>query len=799
MGVTSTSVRRIQPPFRYVDNTYFQDGRLFTGVLASLLYLLVATSLDAAGYVSSLVLLVPVTLGALAVAFLMSFSRFDGFFALSHSMFTGLAWILFLMTGLVGEKEIEPFVANGIPPLQAESYYVLLKWLNWVDAALSEAASADNFVFIFEIAFLVWWLTFLGVWAIFRYGYTWRAVVPAAMVLLINTYYAPNSILGFLIVFSLVAMVLLIRTNLAEQQLRWREQRVYFSQDITLDFLRTGFMYSVIILALAWIAPGLGRNVQVRSILAPINSQWEETTQRMNRLYQGINRQTRPVSSTFGRSLTLGGARNVGNSLVLQVQTPLGRYWRAVTYDTFNGQQWLNTAQEEASYAAEETLPVASWELRQPITQTVTLLAPTGDVIFGAPDIQRADLPLAALVRSTPGMAPLEPMLDEDGAPLAEGQELTFARARRGLEAGNSYTVVSRYTTVTELALREAVPDYAPAIIETYLQLPEEVSPRVVQLAAELTAGQPTVYDQAKAVETYLRGIPYNEEIPAPPAAQDPVDWFLFDLREGYCDYYASAMAVMLRSQGIPARTASGYAEGALDQETGLYLINERDAHTWVEVYFPGLGWIEFEPTAGESALSRPRGEDPSSASAAAGALGPTNPQSDEDLLNPGGGPIPEDLGDEGLDDIQATDMTTWPWWLWTGLTLLAAAVGLLLVWRTRAAGPTTFTPDMPPLFFERMQRWAARVGIAARDHDTPYEHARALGGTLPQGRPFIDEITQVYVRYRFGRHGAAATQATDEAGLAATGTRLTEAWQRLQPILVRAWASKAMRVLTRR
>src|SRR5690606_398630 len=173
----------------------------------------------AAGYVASMALLVPVTLGALFLGMLMSYSRFDGFFALSHSMFTGLAWILYLMSGLVSADEITPFMENGIPEVQAKAYFVLLRWLNWIDAALNNVASNDNYIFIFEMCFLIWWLTYLGVWSIFRYGYTWRAVIPAGIVLLINTYYAPHSILGFLVVFCLVAMRLFVRTNLAEQQL----------------------------------------------------------------------------------------------------------------------------------------------------------------------------------------------------------------------------------------------------------------------------------------------------------------------------------------------------------------------------------------------------------------------------------------------------------------------------------------------------------------------------------------------------------------------------------------------------
>ena len=143
-------------------------------------------------------LLAPVTFGTLLLGFLMAYSRFDSFFALSHSMFTGLAWILYLMSGTVSRAEVAPFLSNGIPEKQAEAYFVLLRWLNWVDAAISDVASADNYVFVFEMSFLVWWLTYLGIWSIFRYGYTWRAVIPGfARCCWSSTYYAPSSILSF--------------------------------------------------------------------------------------------------------------------------------------------------------------------------------------------------------------------------------------------------------------------------------------------------------------------------------------------------------------------------------------------------------------------------------------------------------------------------------------------------------------------------------------------------------------------------------------------------------------------------
>src|SRR3954464_4082864 len=171
--LSASQSQLIAPPSagkRYLENIYYQDGVVLIAVLTALLYLILATSLDAAGYVENIAVLVPVTLGALALGFLMAFSRFDGFFALSHSMFTGLAWILFLMSGQVSPEEIAPFVSNGIPAVQATAYFVLLRWLNWIDALINNVASNDNYIFIFEMCFLLWWLTYLGVWSIMRYG-----------------------------------------------------------------------------------------------------------------------------------------------------------------------------------------------------------------------------------------------------------------------------------------------------------------------------------------------------------------------------------------------------------------------------------------------------------------------------------------------------------------------------------------------------------------------------------------------------------------------------------------------------
>lgn len=786
--------------FQYIHNLYFQDGVVFSTILVALLYLLVAASLDGAGYVKGMGLLYPVTFGAIAVSLLMAYSRFDSFFAFSHGMFTGLAWILFLMRDQVTVEESRSFMEFGFPELQAKVYFVLYRLLRWVQLAWSGQAAADNYMFIFEICLLAWWLTYLGIWSIFRHGYTWRAVIPAGVVLLINTYYAPQSVTGFLFIFAFLALILLVRTNLAEQQLRWRYQRTYFSQDITLDFLRTGLIYSLCIMAIAWFAPGLGRSGPVRDVLRPLNDVYMQWNERVNDLYPSLVRQVRPTTAAFGRSLTLSGERNVGQEIIFTVSTMRGRYWRAVVFDSFDGRQWQNTSTTESEFEAGAVLPVAAWQLREPITQTIQLLAPTGDVIFGAPDIYVADVPIDAQVEPSPANS-ITSLAPESGQPPTQAVEFTYARSRRTLDVGDTYKVISLQTAVTENALKTAGVSYPAAISDKYLQLPETFSPKVAELARSLTEGLPTAYEKAKAVETYLRQIKYNDKIAAPPPDQDPLEYFLFEIKEGYCDYYASAMATMLRSVGVPARTASGYAEGTFDEESNVFFVTAADAHTWVEVYFPAYGWVEFEPTAGESALDRPVGED---AAAGAEQLGNTNPVTnsvpadsnpyDDQLLDQ-----PGDIGPlEGLDDPSASGgLRNWPWWVWALLTPLILLAGAWGLWQMRMWGPTNFTPELSPILYERLQRWAERLGLRLPDNETPYEQERRLSQALPEGQPFIQRIIQTYVRYRFSRHGDQDDAQFRPPG--STGVEVGQTWQALEGVFWRAWLRKLYYTVLRR
>jgi hypothetical protein len=164
----------------------------------------------------------------------------------------------------------------------------------------------------------------------------------------------------------------------------------------------------------------------------------------------------------------------------------------------------------------------------------------------------------------------------------------------------NEYDAVSDISNAPPDELASAGRNYPPAVSLNYLQLPN-LDPRVTALARQITATATNDFDRATALERFLQSnfaytLDLGDHIPA-----DPVPYFLFERKRGHCEYFASSMAVMLRTLGIPSRIVNGFRGGEFNDLTGSYIVRARDAHSWVEAYFPGHGWVQFDPTPAAS------------------------------------------------------------------------------------------------------------------------------------------------------------------------------------------------------
>jgi len=168
------------------------------------------------------------------------------------------------------------------------------------------------------------------------------------------------------------------------------------------------------------------------------------------------------------------------------------------------------------------------------------------------------------------------------------------------LNVGMIYSVVSTRQTTDPVKLRAAEGEYIDWIQSRYFQLPDSTTERVRDLAQSITEDARTKYDKVIAIRDYLLATYPYDYFPPPQAPNtDAVDQFLFVDRRGVCEHFVSAMVVMLRSLGIPARFVVGYGSGSYNAITGYYEVRANDAHAWVEVYFPGYEWVAFDPTPG--------------------------------------------------------------------------------------------------------------------------------------------------------------------------------------------------------
>jgi transglutaminase-like putative cysteine protease len=268
-------------------------------------------------------------------------------------------------------------------------------------------------------------------------------------------------------------------------------------------------------------------------------------------------------------------------------------YWRSIVYDNYVGAGWVSSSSSRQDYPPNTPLIPGLLDDYKPLHLEVEMSRPEGK-LFWSGILFSADVPFTANWRVRPQS---DLFVDQTALLQADLFAATSDATIYHAEAYVPRAVVSQ--------MRIASTEYPDRIRTKYLQLPSTVPERVRQLSQDLTQTQPNAYEKAKAIEGYLRAYPYDLEVPAPPEGQDVADYFLFDLKRGYCDYYATAMVVLARASGIPARFVSGYSSGYYDAENARYVVREMNAHSWVEVYFPEIGWVEFEPTASQPEISR--------------------------------------------------------------------------------------------------------------------------------------------------------------------------------------------------
>ena len=345
-------------------------------------------------------------------------------------------------------------------------------------------------------------------------------------------------------------------------------------------------------------------------------------------------------------------------------------------------------------------------------------------------------------------------------------QPMALLSGRGVLNPPVRYSTSGVVSTASSTALRGAGADYPVWVTDRYLQLPDTLPDRVKRLAETMTESADNPYDKAQAMQAYLHRLPYTLDVTLPPEGQDFVDFFLFELGRGFCQNYASSMATMLRSLGIPARLVVGFGPGEYDEDRGGWVVRARHYHAWTEVYFPEYGWVEFEPTPADvqdSLVSL--GFTPGAGRLATGGVAADACEEfipgicDDEALDSG-----DDLFNE-LDDLDALNDLPPDAQAQTGggvsaltafiATVVALAVVLPVGGIVYARWNLSRMPYVTSVYAS-MRILASMAGIGPKPQETPWEYNRRLAQAIPERTDDLSYITARYVKDVYGDPGGA-------------------------------------------
>lgn len=475
--------------------------------------------------------------------------------------------------------------------------------------------------------------------------------------------------------------------------------------------------------------------------------------------------------SGFSDVVRLGevGQIKTDSTVVMRVRAPAPealaepiRFWRGTAFDRYDGQAWSRSVVDKHQLAPDASGRIPLTPVRpdsRTVRQVISLEPTDTAVLFGASQPIALE-PSAARVRSFP-------FVYRDGMASVTAPWVPYARIEYAVESDLARPAATR--------LRAAGTDYPPGF-ERYLEVPP-LDPRVAALAAAVTKEAETPYDRAVALERHLQTAYSYSLAVRPSTGRPPLEDFLFYTKSGYCEYSATAMAILLRLTGVPSRLVSGFLRGEWNEYGGYYLVRQSDAHTWVEVYFPGEGWVAFDPTP-------PAGTEP----VASGRLGALARYVDALRSRWNRYVIGYSLADQvaaartirgrtldlaaevraaleaargrlaaGLAQLRELDVPRWVVWPSLALLALIGLRGRALFRRTRVGAfleRRRLNRELLRLY-RRGAALAAARGVARRPTQTAREHVAAVRRAGLAGADGLEILARLHDAVRFGTYRA--------------------------------------------
>jgi len=437
---------------------------------------------------------------------------------------------------------------------------------------------------------ILWFATFSSGWLFRRKYHAFIASLPIMTLLIGILGYTRQNTKGLILALSVLLVMIVFLEHLRREN-EWDMHQVDYSEELRMDVILIGMPIILAIILIASVLP----NIPYDAIKEFRNQFIFTEDQNQGQFDKSLGLQKTPQnpfsearSGGLPREFLIGSGPELSENLVMEIDTGevylppeidinsrLPKYyWFGRSFDIYIGNGWISSEIVTRSHSENDIMTTADLEHSRLLNQKINKSETASETLYAS------GVPQAVDHRITAGWR-------------AATNEYYSAQI-----SVSSYEVNSPVLVISEEVLRQSAETAPAEILETYLQIPQEVPTRVYDLASTITKDEHNTYDKVKAIESYLRQFEYTLDIPAPEPDQDIVDYFLFDLQKGYCDYFASAMVVLSRAANIPARIAVGYSTGQYDYARQIFVVTEANAHAWPEIYIAPYGWVPFEPTA---------------------------------------------------------------------------------------------------------------------------------------------------------------------------------------------------------
>jgi transglutaminase-like putative cysteine protease len=655
-----------------------------------------------------------------------------------------LAGGLFVVVAVAG-------VVSNDPSLSVRLGALLLSVVQFArDLFVLGIRSSQTSVFLLVLGGACWALGQFSAFVTYRRGRALNAVAATGLFLFVELSVTAKDQYRFLIVYAAAALLFLVRMNLVEQRIAWLRRRIGDSGAVSALYMRGGVTFVAVALGGALALTATASSAPLYGWWRGLDSGLVAWGQQVSQIFGGVQGPNRLPLDLFTSTATLTGTWQSSSQPVFTYDPGQagGQYWMGATYTTFDGRSWHQD------------------------DRTGSAVVPAGDLLLGntrdyvSPATGLDQLKIKVTDQSLDSAAVLSPEM-----PYSVNRAATvYTNGPRGPYAGASFvdppnqdqtytiTALVRASTqaqggLTAQQLAGASQTY-PDWLRPFVQYTGAVGTVTIETADRIVAGLPAdqrdAYHIAVAVQDYLYatgGFTYNTNVASLCPTNQVVDCFL-QTKQGYCEYFATAMTMMLRTQGIPARYVRGYLPGDLLQN-GSYEVTGAAAHAWVEVYFPGFGWVRFDPTPGNSQNGQRPSVFPSgtSASGPTGSLGAAITKGSRTFA-PGGSATPGPTAAGAGSATGSGAGPAAPLAIAAMLILVIAALVMTMLSRWQR-GPAVAEPEA---VYRGVAKLAGRFGYGPRPTQTAYEYAGSLGDVLPVVRPELQVVARAKVETSYAR-----------------------------------------------